>query len=55
LLRSGRFLTKSRCRRSIMWWMIGSTDWERVFNSEDSTFFNERIDLKSISYLAISP
>jgi hypothetical protein len=39
LLRSGRFLTKSCHRRSRTWWMIGSTDWEGVFNSDESIFF----------------
>jgi hypothetical protein len=40
LLSSERFLTKSCCRRSRTWWMIGSTDWEGVFNLEESTFMN---------------
>jgi hypothetical protein len=40
LLRSGRFLTTSRCRCSRTWRMIGNTDWEGLFNSGESTFFS---------------
>jgi hypothetical protein len=40
LLRSGSFLTKFRCKRSRKWWMIGNTDWECGFKSEESVFFN---------------
>jgi hypothetical protein len=45
-------LTRSRCRRSRTWWMIGSTDWEGVFNSEKITFFKGQEKFNIVSHIS---